>query len=68
MAEQSKQDWVWDFGMEAYLTSDDGKPATGHTLILGTTSSGKTTSSNALLIAEANRPDAHPDADSEPAQ
>ncbi|WP_086383217.1 FtsK/SpoIIIE domain-containing protein [Caballeronia sordidicola] len=68
MAEQSKQDWVWDFGMEAYLTSDDGKPATGHTLILGTTSSGKTTFLTALLSAEPTRPDADPGADREPAQ
>ncbi|WP_089166350.1 hypothetical protein [Caballeronia sordidicola] len=68
MAEQSKQDRVWDFGMEAYLTSDDDKPATGQTLILGATSSGKTTFLTALPSAKPNRPDPDPDADHEPAQ
>lgn len=68
MAEQPKQDRVWDFGMEAYLLSDDGKPATGHTLILGATNGGKTRLLNALLSAEPTQPDTDPDAECEPAQ
>jgi type IV secretory pathway VirB4 component len=68
MAEQPKPHRVWDFGMEAYLPSDDGKPATGHTLILGATSSGKTIFSNALLSAEAAQSETDPDAECEPAR
>jgi type IV secretory pathway VirB4 component len=68
MAEQPKQDRVWDFGMEAYLPSDNGKPATEHTLILGATSSGKTAFLNALLSAEAAQSETDPDAECEPAQ
>jgi hypothetical protein len=68
MAEQPKQDRVWDFATEAYLPSDDEKPATGHTVILGATSSGRTTSLNALLNAEPTQPDRDSDAEREPAQ
>jgi hypothetical protein len=68
MAEQPKQDRVWDFGMEAYLPSDDGKPATGHTLILGATSSWKTTFLTALLSGEAAQSETDLDAECEPAQ
>jgi len=68
MAEQPKQDRVWDFATEAYLPSDDEKPATGNTMVSDTAGVEKTTSLNAHLNAEVIRPDADPDADSEPAQ
>ena len=68
MAEQPKEDRVWDFATEAYLPSDDEKPATGHTLILGATSSGKTTSLHAPLSAEPTQPDADSDAECETAK
>jgi predicted AAA+ superfamily ATPase len=65
MAEQPKQDRVWDFATEAYLPSDDEKPATGNTLILGATRVGKTTLLNAVLNPETTRPDADPDLDTD---
>lgn len=68
MSEQPKQDRIWDFATEAYLPSDDDKQATGHTVILGATSCGKTISLNALLDADPTKPDADPDADCESAQ
>jgi DNA helicase HerA-like ATPase len=68
MAEQPKQDRAWDFGMETYLPSNDDKQATGHTLILGATSSGKAIFLNTLLNAEAAESETDPDADREPAQ
>jgi hypothetical protein len=68
MAEQPKQDRVWDFGMEAYLPSDGDEQATGNTLTLGATGVGKTISLNALLDADPTKPDADPDADCESAQ
>ncbi|CAN7698649.1 hypothetical protein LJR029_003959 [Caballeronia sp. LjRoot29] len=68
MAEQPKQDRVWDFETEAYLPSDDEKLGNGKTLISDLADLGKTTSLNTLLNAEPDRPDGDPDVDSEPAQ
>jgi type IV secretory pathway VirB4 component len=65
---EPKQDRAWDFGTEAYLASDADKPATGHTLISGATSGGKTIFLNALLSAEAAQLETDPDAECEPAQ
>jgi type IV secretory pathway VirB4 component len=66
MAEQPKQNQARDFGMEAWLPADD-KQTTGHTLILGATSGGKTVFLNALLNAEAAQSETDPDAECEPA-
>jgi hypothetical protein len=68
MAEQPQQDRVWDFATEAYLPSDDEKPATGNTMVSDAAGVEKTTSLNTLLNAELDRPDEDPDVDSEPAQ
>ncbi|AME26814.1 hypothetical protein [Burkholderia sp. PAMC 26561] len=68
MAEQPKQDRVWDFATEAYLPSDDEKPPAGNTMVSDSAHVGKTTSLNTLLNAEPDRPDEDPDVDSEPAQ
>ena len=68
MAEQPKKGRVWDFATEAYLPSDDEKPATGNTMVSDTAGVEKTTSLNTLLNAEPDRPDEDPDVDSESAQ
>ena len=68
MAEQPKQDRVWDFATEAYLPSDDEKLENRKTLISDAADVGKTTSLNTLLNADPDRPDEDPDVDSEPAQ
>ncbi len=68
MSKQPKQDRIWDFATEAYLPLDDDKQATGHTLILGATSCGKTTFLKAFLSPEAAQSETDPDAECEPAQ
>lgn len=67
MAEQPKQDRVWDFATEAYLPSDDEKPPPGNTMVSDEAGVEKTTLSP-LLDAEPDRPDEDPDVASEPAQ
>jgi hypothetical protein len=68
MAEQPKKGRVWDFATEAYLPSDDEKPATGNTVVSDAAGVEKTTSLNTLLNAEPDRPGEDPDVDSEAAQ
>jgi len=68
MAKQPQQDRVWDFATEAYLPSDDEKPATGNTMVSDAAGVEKTTSLNTLLNADPDRPDEDPDVDSESAQ
>lgn len=68
MAEQPKQHRVWGFATEAYLPSDDEKPATGNTMVSDAADIGKTTSLNTLLNADPDRPDENPDIDSEAPQ